>query len=251
VLVVEGVSKCFSRGGECVVALNDVSFQVGCGEIVMVVGGSLDGKSTLLQVAAGVERPDKGTVSLGDRRLTGLSDRCRARLLGREIVWIDRDGPGLEVEVSRFVGWPLTLHGHGRRQAERVAAQILARVGMREHAGRKWGDLSHRQQVSVGLARAFAGSPRLVIIDDLLNGLGGRATEETIDLLRALTKESEHRSGVLLSVSEMEATVFADRVLSIYKGAVEPMTGLKENDAEVIPFPRQDERRGSRGVGIP
>jgi hypothetical protein len=49
----------------------------------------------------------------------------------------------------------------------------------------------------------------------------------------------------------MEATVFADRVLSIYKGAVEPMTGLKENDAEVIPFPRQDERRGSRGVGIP
>jgi putative ABC transport system ATP-binding protein len=250
-LAVKGVSKCFSRGGECVVALDDVSLQVGFGEIVMVVGGSLDGKTTLLQVAAGAERPDRGTVSLGDRQLTSLSDRGRAKLLGREILWIDRDGPGLEVEVSRFVGWPLTLHGHGRRQAERVAAEMLARVGMREHASRKWRDLSHRQQVLVGLARAFAGSPRLVVIDDLLNGLGGRATEEAIDLLRSLIKESEHPSGVLLSVSEMESTVFADRVLSIYKGAVEPMTGLQENDADVIPFPRQDEQQGSRGVGFP
>jgi len=249
-LTVAGVSKCFSRGGECVVALNDVSFGVACGEIVMVVGGSLDGKTTLLQVAAGVERPDRGMVSLGGRELASLSDRDRAKLLGREIVWVDRDGPALEVEVSSFVGWPLTLHGHGRRQAERMAARILARVGIREHAGRRWGDLSHRQQVLVGLARAFAGSPRLVVIDDLLNGLGSRATEDAMDLLRSLIKESEHRCGALLSVAEMESTVFADRVLSIYRGAVEPMTGLRENDADVIPFPRQDERQGSRGAGI-
>lgn len=237
-LVVEGVSKCFSRGGECVVALNDVSFQVPCGEVVMVVGGSLDGKSTLLQVVAGAERPDRGRVSLGARELTGLSDRDRARLLGREIMWIDRDGPALQVEVSRFVGWPLTLHGRGRREAERVAARMLARVGMREHAGRKWRDLSHRQQVLVSLARAFAGDPRLVVVDDLLSGLGSRATEETIDLIRALVDESEHRSGVLMGVSEMESTVYADRVFSIYRGVVEPMTGLPDNDAEIIPFPR-------------
>jgi ABC-type methionine transport system ATPase subunit len=233
------------------VALNDVSLGVGCGEIVMVVGGSLDGKTTLMRVAAGVERPDKGVVSLGDRQLTGLSDRGRAKLLGREILWVDRDGPGLDVEVSSFVGWPLTLHGYGRRRVERVAAQMLARVGMQQHAGRKWRDLSYRQRVLVGFARAFAGSPRLVVIDDLLNGLGGRASEEAIDLLRSLIKESEHRCGVLLSVSEMESTVFADQVLSIYRGVVEPMTGLKENDADIIPFPRQDEHRGSRDVGFP
>jgi ABC-type multidrug transport system ATPase subunit len=86
----------------------------------------------------------------------------------------------------------------------------------------------------VGFARAFAGEPRLVVVDDLLNGLGGRAIEEAIDLLRSLIAESEQRCGVLLSVSEMESTVFADRVLSIYKGAVEPMTGLHENNADII-----------------
>jgi ABC-type methionine transport system ATPase subunit len=233
-LVVGGVSKCFVRGGECVVGLSDVSFRVGRGEVVMVVGGSLSGKSTLLRVVAGLERPDRGVVSLGGRELTGLSDRGRGRLLGREIVWIDRVGPGLDVEVSRFVGWPLTLHGGGRRRVERVAAEMLVRVGMQEHGGRRWRDLSHRQQVLVGFARAFAGEPRLVVVDDLLNGLGGRGTEEAIDLLRSLIAESEQGCGVLLSVSEMESTVFADRVLSIYKGAVEPMTGLHENNADII-----------------
>jgi ABC-type lipoprotein export system ATPase subunit len=251
-LVVGGVSKCFSRGGECVVALDGVSFRVGCGEIVMVVGGSLDGKTTLLQVAAGAERPDEGTVLLRDRELTSLSDRDRAKILGREVLWVDRGGPALlEVEVSSFVGWPLSLHGSRRRQAERGAAHILARVGMREHARRKWRELSHRQQVLASLARAFAGSPRLVVIDDLMNGLGSRGTEETIDLLRSLIGESEHRCGVLLSVSEMESTVFADQVLSIYKGVVEPMTSPHENNADIIPFPGQDERRESRGVGSP
>jgi putative ABC transport system ATP-binding protein len=248
-LVVGGVSKCFSRGGECVVALDDVSFEVGGGEIVMVVGGSLDGKTTMLQVAAGAERPDKGTVSLLGRELTNLSDRDLAKLLGRDIMWIDRHGPGLEVEVAKFVGWPLSLHGHNRRQAERTAAQTLTRVGMHEHARRKWRELSHRQQALVSLARAFAGNPQLVVIDDILNGLGSLPTEETIDLLRSLINESEHHPGVLISVSEMDTTVHANRVLSIYKGVVEPMTDLQENNAHIIPFPGQDERRESRGVG--
>jgi ABC-type lipoprotein export system ATPase subunit len=237
VLVVAGVSKCFSRGGECVVALDCASLRVGHGEIVMVVGGSLHGKTTLLQVASGTERPDHGAVSLDGRELTSLPDRDRARLLGRDIMWIDRHGPALEVEVTRFVGWPLSLHGHNRRHAEHTATQILARVGMREHAHRKWRELSHRQQVFVSLARAFAGKPRLVVIDDLFNGLPSRPTEQAIDLLRSLVNQSEHHPGVLVSVSEMDSTAYADRVLSIHRGAVEPMTGLRDNDADVIPFP--------------
>jgi ABC-type methionine transport system ATPase subunit len=243
-LVVAGVSKCFSRGGECVVALNDVSFEVRQGEITAVVGGSLDGKTTLLRVVAGMERPDEGGVQLGDVELTALSDGRLSRLLGRDILWVNRAGPALAaIEVSDWVGWPLASRRR-RRAVERRAAQILDRVGMGEYAARKWCDLSHRQQVLVGFARAFAGSPRLVVIDDLLSGLEGRAMDEAIILLRSLIKESEHRCGVLLSVSEGDSTVPADRVLSIYKGVVEPMTGLQENDADILPFPRQHEHLG-------
>src|ERR1039457_7200399 len=163
-LSVERVWKGFARGGQWTGVLEDVSFEIGRGEIVAIVGGRLGGKTTLLKIAAGMERPDRGEVSLGSQSLAGLRDRSRARLLGHEIVWIDRDGPGLEVEVSRFVGWPLALHGRGRRSTERMAARALEQVGAQECMGRRWAELSNGQRVLVGLARAFVGSPQVVII---------------------------------------------------------------------------------------
>jgi predicted ABC-type transport system involved in lysophospholipase L1 biosynthesis ATPase subunit len=250
VLGVEGVRKGYSRGGRWLGVLSGVSFGVGAGEVVAVVGLRLEGKTTLLKVAAGMERPDEGCVSLDGVSLSGLRDRSRTRLLGHEIVWIDREGPELGVEVSRFVGWPLALHGHGRREAERVAAQALERVGARECMGRRWGELSNWQRVLVGLARAFAGSPRVVVIDDLLDALGPRATQEASDLLRGLIEESEPRCGVLMSASDTESAMFADWVWSITrKGTLKALSVPPSDDAEVIPFPKHAENQGSQGVG--
>jgi ABC-type methionine transport system ATPase subunit len=244
-LSVERVCKGYSRGRQWTGALEDVSLEVGPGEVVAVVGSRLAGKTTLLKIAAGLERPDKGSVSLGSQVLTDLRDRARSRLLGREIVWLDRDGPGLKVEASKFVGWSLTLHGCGRRQAERKAAQALERVGARDCAGRRWGDLSNWQQLLVGLARAFAGNPWVVVIDDLLDALGGRATEEAADLLRTLVEAPDPRCGVLMSVSEIDAALFADQVLALTrKGTLKLMSGRLTSEGEVIPFP---ERAGSQG----
>jgi putative ABC transport system ATP-binding protein len=250
VLSVEGVWKGYSRGGRWMGVLGGVSLEVARGEVVAVVGSRLEGKTTLLKVAAGMERPDQGSVSLDSRSLTGLRDRSRTRLLGHEIVWIDRDGPELGLEVSRFVGWPLALHGHGRRHAERLASQALERVGARECMGRRWGELSNWQRVLVGLARAFAGSPLVVVIDDLLDALGGRVTEQASDLLRSLVEESEPRCGVLMSASDMESAMFADRMWSLTrKGTLKPLSGQPSHDADVIPFPKPVESQGSQGVG--
>jgi predicted ABC-type transport system involved in lysophospholipase L1 biosynthesis ATPase subunit len=249
-LSVDGVWKGYSRGGQWSGVLAGVSFAVGVGEIVAVIGSRLDGKTTVLKVAAGMERPEKGSVSLEGQRLAGLADRSRSRLLGHEIVWIDRDGPELGLEVSRFVGWPLVLHGRGRRHAERLAVQALERVGARDCMGRRWGELSNRQRVLVGLARAFAGAPRVVVIDDLLDALGGRETEEVSDLLRSLVEESEPRCGVLMSASDGESAMFADRVWSLTrKGTLKAISGQRGGDADVIPFPKHAERQGSQVLG--
>jgi predicted ABC-type transport system involved in lysophospholipase L1 biosynthesis ATPase subunit len=251
-LRIGGVSKGYSRGEEWIGVLADVSLEVAPGEVVAVVGSRLSGKTTLLKVAAGLERADKGSVSLGGRDLTDMPDRCRARLLGQEVVWIDRDGPGLGVEVSRFVGWPLALHGHGRRQVEQMAAQMLERVGARECVGRRWGELSNAQRVLAGLGRAFVCAPQLVVIDDLLDALGGRETEEVSDLLRSLMEEGESRCGVLMSASEMESAVLSDRVWSLTrKGTLKLMAGRLSSDGAVIPFPQKDERQGSQSIGVP
>jgi ABC-type nitrate/sulfonate/bicarbonate transport system ATPase subunit len=104
--------------------------------------------------------------------------------------------------------------------------------------------------VLVGLARAFAGSPRVVVIDDLLDALGGRATEEASDLLRSLVEESEPRCGVLMSASDMESAMFGDRVWSLTrKGTLKALSGQPSDDADVIPFPKHAESQGSQGVG--
>jgi predicted ABC-type transport system involved in lysophospholipase L1 biosynthesis ATPase subunit len=248
-LAVGHVSKGFSRGGHWSGVLEQVSFEVGPEEVVALVGGRLAGKTTLLRIAAGMERPDRGTVSFNDSSLADLPDRSRARLLGHEIVWVDRDGPGLEVEVSRFVGWPLALHGRGRREVERIAARMLERVGARDCIARKWGELSNSQRVLVGLARGFAGDPKLVIVDDLLDALGARPTEETSDLVRSLIEESNSDCAVLMSASDTESALFADRVFSITsKGKLKLLSGHAAHEGDIIPFPQKDETRGSRNA---
>jgi putative ABC transport system ATP-binding protein len=248
-----GVEKGYSCGGVWTPVLAGVSFEVLPGEIVAVIGGRLEGKTTVLDIAAGLKRPDSGRVLFGDLDLAACSDRRRSELRGREIVWINRDGPGLQIEMSKFVGLPLALHGAGRRQAERAASLALERVGARECVGRYWGELSNWQRVLVSLARAFAGSPLLIVIDDLLDALGSSATEQASDLLRSLLEESKPRCGVLMSASDIDSAIFADHLWSITRKhtlkliAGQPTTGA----GNVLSFPERNsvDRRGSRGIG--
>lgn len=230
-LSITSLRKGYARGGEWVPVFAGGSLEVLYGEIVAIVGRRLAGKTTLLKIAAGVERPDEGAVLLGRQPLAELADRPR------EVRWVDRDGPGLEVGVAEFVGWPLAPGGRGRRRAEREAAQMLDQVGARECLGRNWGELSNWQRLLVGLARGFIGSPQLVVVDDLLDALGEPATEEASDLVRSVIEASEARCGVLMSVSDMESAMFADRVVTITgKGTLKVMSGRLTDAGEVVQF---------------
>jgi predicted ABC-type transport system involved in lysophospholipase L1 biosynthesis ATPase subunit len=264
-LSLEHVCKGFSRGGQRTNVLTGVSLQVEPGEVVAIVGGRLKGKTTLLKIAAGIERPDQGSVSLGSRNLAEHGNRLWwTRLLGRkiawsgrdgperEILWIDRGGPDLDMEVSKFVGWPLALHGCGRGHAERMAAEALERVGAGKCMGRRWRDLSDWERMLVGLARAFAGNPRIVIIDDLLDALVDPDSKVVCGLLRSLLEESEPRCGVLISVSDIESATEteADRVFSLTReGTLKAMSGQARKDADVIPLHNHAKGEGSRDVG--
>ncbi len=249
-LSVRGAYKSFARGGRPLRVLVDVSLEVAGGEIVAVVGSRDSGKTTLLGVAAGMERPDRGEVWFGDQELTGFSDSKRARLRGREIVWTDREGPGMRLKVRDFLGLPLSMgRRRGRREMRKLAQAALERVGVPGCAEQRWEDLSNWERVLVGLARGIVGRPRLLVVDDLLDALGLTRTQEAGDLLRSLVQESG--CGVLMSVSDPGAGLVADRVWSFRRGGLELMsdqTGAM--DAEIIDFPGTAWQGGdSRGVG--
>jgi putative ABC transport system ATP-binding protein len=247
-LSLRNVSKSFVRGGHPLDVLTDVSLEVAAGEIVAVEGPRYSGKTTLLRVAAGMVCPERGEVWFADRELTVLSDVKRERLLGREIRWSDREGPGTELKVREAVALPLML-GRGQLDPKALAEEALARVGVSDCAEQRWEDLSHYETVLAGLARGIAGCPRLLVMDDLLDALGRNRKQEIGDLLRSLVRELGF--GVLMSVSDLETALVADRVWSLTRGGLMLMSDQAgATDAEIIDFPNAV-RRGedSRGVG--
>lgn len=249
VLVVAGVCQGSSSGTSWAPLLSDVSFEVERGEVVAIVGGRLSGKTTLLKIAAGIATPERGSVRLGEHELTSMSERERARVRGRELVWLNRTSMSQQLKVAKIVGWPLAFR-RGRRDTERRAGQMLERVGALDCAHKRWPDLSPWQQVLVGFAQAFAGTPNLVVIDDLLDALGSRATTEASRLLRSLIAETEPRTGVLMSACDRDSAIFADRVWSLGRGGkLTPTTGHSHSNADVLPLRRRGGLGGSGSVG--
>jgi putative ABC transport system ATP-binding protein len=235
-LVIENISKGFWSGGDWLPVLKDVSLELEPGEVGAVIGRRLSGKTTLLRLTAGMHRPDHGRVLLGDRELTGLSDKQMSKLRGNMIVCLNRDGKSNDTEVSRFVGAPIAIHG--RKEADRIAAQALERVGARDCAGRKLAALSHWQHMLVGFAQAFAGTPSLIVIDDVLDGLGRGPTQAASDLLRSLMNESDPRPIVLMGASDSDSALFADRRWRLTrKGTLSEWTDGR-SEGNLFPFPQ-------------
>jgi putative ABC transport system ATP-binding protein len=236
-LTMRGVSKGYWRGARHLAVLLDVSLQAVRGEIVAAVGARDEGKTTLLKLAAGMEQPDEGQVLVDGQVLTGLSAPERERLLGERIAWIDRERPSMAWTASRYVALPLVLgRKRGRREADRLAMAALERVGASKCAGQHWDELSNWERMLVGFARAYASRPRLILVDDLLDGFGMLRTQEAGELLRSIVEELG--CGVLMSATGMEATLAADSVWSFGRGRLEPMTEQSRGaGAEVIDFP--------------
>ena len=237
-LSLRGVSRDFrlGRGRGRLRVLVNASLDVGPGEIVAVVGSRADGKTTLLEIAAGIELPDEGQVWLGDIELTGLPEEARADLLGQDIRWVRREGTGVQFDALDYVGLPLAMgRGHGWREAKALALVALERVGATHCADLPWEHLSNWERVLVSLARGTVGDPRLLVIDDVMDGLGMRRTRQAGELLCSLV--GKLGCGVLMSASDLEPALIADRVLCFEHGGLKAMSDHAPHDAQVIDFP--------------
>jgi len=236
-LALRGVCKGYARGERAFSqVLANVSLDVRPRETVAVVAAREEGKTTLMKIAAGIEPPDAGEVWLGDVDLAQTSDRERSRLLGDEIAWIHREGTGVKFRVLDYVGLPLAIgRGRGQREAQDLAMEALERVGATGCAGQRWMELSNWERLLVGLARGIAGSPRLLVVDDLVGGFGMSRTREAGELLLGLVRELG--CGALLSCSDLEAALIADCVCSLERGRLSLLVEQGNELADVIDFP--------------
>jgi predicted ABC-type transport system involved in lysophospholipase L1 biosynthesis ATPase subunit len=235
-LALRGVSKSYRRGGRRLRVLENVSLELAPGELGAVVGSRAEGKTTLLKIAAGIEPPDAGSVRLDAVDLCALTPERRARLLGGEIAWLGRDGPGVRLEVRDYLGLPVALGRGGRREARRRASSALERVGAERCAHRLWEELSDWEQVLVGLARGVVCEPRLLVVDGIADSVSMRRTRQAGELLLAFARELG--CGVLMSCTDLEPALIAERVWSLESGRLGPLTEPIAAEAEIIEFPR-------------
>jgi hemin transport system ATP-binding protein len=247
-LSLAGVGKRYQRGAWTRWLLRDVSLDVQAGEVVSVVAMRSQGKTTLLALAAGMTVPDEGRVLLGDTELRGLSDPAQSQLLREQIGWVGRGGPGIGVQMLDYVAMRLAIgRRHQRREVRLRAMEALERVGMERCAEQRWEDLSDWDRALVEIAQAIVGRPRLLLIDDVIDGLGMGETEEVAGLVRGLAESLQ--MGVLMTASDVEAALCSRRVFSLADSRLtlmsEPSEPIHEN---VIDFPSREslDLRGAR-----
>ena len=249
VLSLTGVCLSFPRGKRHVIrVLDDVTIEVDAGETVAVLAQRAQGKTSLLRVAAGMERPDRGQVRFEGEDLWSFSERRRSRLLGGQIGWVGPAVPDLDVPMLANVALPL-FATYGKNEAYARAMAALERVGARECAEQFWESLADWERALVAVAQGIAREPKLLLVDDLTLSLGLGETEEVTLLLDTLA--GEQGFAVLMSVSDSAATTWSRRVATLAGGELLETRGAPAGN--IIDFPgvvkpgARDPRRGVSG----
>lgn len=236
ILALKDVWKGYERGTRRVWVLEEVSLTVASGEVVSVVGTRDQGKSTLLKVAAGIEPVNRGSVRIGNLDLASLKDRELSRLLRDEVGLATRSGPELPMQVSDYVGLQLAC-GVGRTRAARrsMCTDALELLDVADCAASRWDELSNWQRVRVELAQAVAARPRLLLVDDLLDGLGIGKVQEASAILRMLAENIG--CGVLMAASDHVSALPSDRVWQLERGKLALMVDhTAPESGSVIPL---------------
>jgi lipoprotein-releasing system ATP-binding protein len=215
----ELLTKTYHSGASELVVFEDLFLDVVPGELVAIVGESGVGKSTLLHLLGGLDRPSKGRIYFGHQDLGGLSEKRLAEFRNKTLgfVW---QNPSLLPEFTALenVMMPLLIRGLPPGEANATARARLDEVGLRARETHRPGELSGGEQQRVALARALAGNPRALLADEPTGSLDHRTGEMIMRLLTDL-----HTVHGLTSIIVTHNLLFAqrcDRILELKKGSL-------------------------------
>jgi putative ABC transport system ATP-binding protein len=185
---VEGLSKHYATMAGVVRAVDGVTLEVETGCSLAVTGPSGCGKSTLLGLIAGLESPSAGSVAVGGHAISSLPERERERIRRREIGLVFQSDNLLPF-LTAFENVALQLALHGASGGYERCSELLARLGLAEHAGKLPDQLSGGQRQRVAVARALIHRPRTILADEPTGALDAATAGVVIDVLQDAQRE--------------------------------------------------------------
>ena len=219
VIRLQDVRKEYVVGDSHIHALDGVSLSVSPGEFVCISGRSGSGKSTMLNMLAGLEKPTSGEIVILDKHIENMSESARIRFRRQYIGFVFQSYNLMpQYTAVENVELPLMLRGIGKRERRKQALAVMEQVGIVSHAEHKPSELSGGQQQRVGIARALITKPPIIFADELTGNLDTKTSAEIMDLLTGLFRSSG--TTFMLVSHDPDMSRYTDRTIHLLDGKI-------------------------------
>jgi len=215
---INSLSKEYIMGENKLLALNDVSVSIKEGEFVSIMGSSGSGKSTLMNIIGCLDVPTKGNYFFRDNDIANYNSNNLAELRNKDIGFIFQNFNLLpRLNALENVVLPLLYSGKNLKERNKLALEALKNVGLEERVHHRPNQLSGGQQQRVSIARAIAGSPKLILADEPTGALDSKTGFEIMKILNDLNSQG---ITIVLVTHEDDIAKYGSRIIKMKDGKI-------------------------------
>lgn len=222
VITVKDLYKIYRIGENRVRALNGVSFTINRGEFCAIVGTSGSGKSALLNMLAGLEKPTKGEIVIVGEHMETKSENQLVKFRREHIGFIFQSFNLMgTMNAVENVALPLTFQGISKRERKKRARKMVHLVGLDKYWDHRPNQMSGGQQQRVGVARALVVNPEIIFADEPTGNLDSNTSKEIMNLMQSVVREQNQT--LIMVTHDNQLASFADRIIRIVDGKIVDM----------------------------
>lgn len=223
----ESVTKKYTLGQQEILAVNEVFLRIQPGEFVAIMGKSGCGKTTLLSLIGGLDRPDSGRINVNGQEITQLADAALTKYR--------RDKVGIVFQffnlipiltVAENVALPYSLQGRSDKEIQARVQDLLSDVDLLERQNHYPHEISGGEMQRVAIARALINQPQLVLADEPTGNLDSRTGHQVMEIMAELS--NRHQTTFILATHSAEAAAYASRKLHMRDGTLSPEEEARE-----------------------